>query len=612
MKKILFLIGLSTLLFSGCSPQTTTTHSNSTSSSDISITIPNVEIHFVTFHIFENETKKVEVNHGELVERFVPEYREGYNFINWYTSADGDTLFDFSQPITTNCDVYAHWLKEGESITSEVLKKALDQDYSNSTAWQYQSGMNDEFIVSNIDGYSVCETSIDGIGQRDFLFYHDYNGESHQYWYEEELGGAWIRQGIKFKDGSYAIYDVDNIYFTPMHSFSILSNHAEDFEYLGGGAFSLIDEVKIQTLLGEGLFKNVWDNDIAQIIIYLDDAKDFVEELRTYDSLDLNNDAYTRTQIFNIGTTSLIDVELPEKPTSENVKTYYEWKGQEEPVYTDLEAISLDYANPNVTSVNLDKTIELKYTMTPEEPDNKDLEFLYDGAKDGINISYSFTPHHLVVKGLIPGSYTIKIHDKLSDIYSNEVTVVVNDTPTSQFSNLLYDLKIKRVDGIPSLVNNLDNGYIAAYDGADLGFKVDNVNNGDNPKLNALTLAMMMDVNVSETMNVDGDNVFVNFELDHAINAMSFTYGALFENQISNIQSKFYKALIYTSSDGITWNLAQDWTEEFAADANAKGLSRKDIKFENQIQYVRIAFDSNFIGKYFTVALNSFAFYLES
>ena len=153
---------------------------------------------------------------------------------------------------------------------------------------------------------------------------------------------------------------------------------------------------------------------------------------------------------------------------------------------------------------------------------------------------------------------------------------------------------------------------ILVWKRTDLGFKVDNVNNGDNPKLNALTLAMMMDVNVSETMNVEGDNVFVNFELDHAINAMSFTYGALFENQISNIQSKFYKALIYTSSDGITWDLAQDWTEEFAADANAKGLSRKDIKFENQIQYVRIAFDSNFIGKYFTVALNSFAFYLES
>lgn len=580
-----------------------------------SISSNNDEYHTVTYYVFEDDVLTKMVKDGECADKFIPAKIEGYNFINWFTGPnENDEIYDFDLPVTADLSIYAHWLLEEADVTTDTLITALNNDYTNSTIYMYQSGMQDEFIVSNYNGYNVAETAYDGIGIADYLYFHDYEGLSHQYFYDEEHGGAWLRQGVKFEDGSYALYDINRIYFSPMVSFPIIAENAQSFTYIGGNAFSLVDQNIIDSMLADGLYESVWLNDIAMIIVFLDEAKEHVTELRTFDSLDENDEAYTTVQVSNIGTTELIGATLPEAPTEETVMTYYEWQDEEEPIYTEITAITLDYVDSNITSMNLDKTLELKYTLTPENPGRKDLEFLFEGTDGGIEINYSFTAGQIVVKGLIAGEYMVQIHDIISDTYSNKVKVVVNDVVESQFTNKLYDLKLKKENDAFVLANSLENGYVATYQGAQLGFGVDYVTSGDNPKLNALTIGMKMDVNSQETMQVEGtDHVYVDFVLDHPVNALTFTYGAIFENQVANAQtSAYYDAHIYSSLDGESWNLESTWTDELAENITAKGLMRKDQKLSVETQHIRIAFQSKFIGKGFTFVMNTFGFFLEN
>lgn len=604
-KTTLLILSAAMMMVIGCAPASSGTD---TSSDPGNTTMTSTLSWKVTFHIFEDETKVVDVVNNHTVDNYIPEPREGYNFVGWYTNEEYVLAYDFNNKVTADLDLYAKWLEEGEKITTQVLKDALNQDYTNSTVWQYQSGVGDEFIVNNIDGYSVTQTALDGIGQRDFLFFHDYQGESHQYWYEDALGGAWIRKGIKFSDGSYATYDVDLIYWTPMYSFPIIEKHADLFTYAGGGAFNLTDEAGIKALLDDGLFVNVWDNDIAQVIVYLNEAKTMVKEIRTYDSLDPNDPNYTRTQLFDVGNTTLIDVDLPEPPNENNVKTYYEWKGEEEPIYTEIESITLGFADETITSVNLDKELELKYELNPTNPGRKDLEFIIDGIEDGIKVSYSFTPNQLVVHGNIAGTYKIKIHDKITDVYSNEVTVVVNDTAESKFTNALYDLFFEDNGVYYEIKNNIDNGKKATYITSDQEVEVNACMYGDNPKLDMLTNAVIFGVN--KTVNTGP--LTLDLSLDSEVNALSFTYGVLFENQVSNARSEnMFVAKILTSNDGVNYDNAIDWTNDFIDNVHAKGLSRQDIELGINTRYVRIQFESKFIGKGFDLAINSFGLYLE-
>lgn len=603
-KKIILLFAVVPMLLGACKEITSE-----------SISSNNDEYHTVTYYVFEDDVLTKMVKDGECADKFIPAKIEGYNFINWFTGPnENDEIYDFDLPVTADLSIYAHWLLEEADVTTDTLITALNNDYTNSTIYMYQSGMQDEFIVSNYNGYNVAETAYDGIGIADYLYFHDYEGLSHQYFYDEEHGGAWLRQGVKFEDGSYALYDINRIYFSPMVSFPIIAENAQSFTYIGGNAFSLVDQNIIDSMLADGLYESVWLNDIAMIIVFLDEAKEHVTELRTFDSLDENDEAYTTVQVSNIGTTELIGATLPEAPTEETVMTYYEWQDEEEPIYTEITAITLDYVDSNITSMNLDKTLELKYTLTPENPGRKDLEFLFEGTDGGIEINYSFTAGQIVVKGLIAGEYMVQIHDIISDTYSNKVKVVVNDVVESQFTNKLYDLKLKKENDAFVLANSLENGYVATYQGAQLGFGVDYVTSGDNPKLNALTIGMKMDVNSQETMQVEGtDHVYVDFVLDHPVNALTFTYGAIFENQVANAQtSAYYDAHIYSSLDGESWNLESTWTDELAENITAKGLMRKDQKLSVETQHIRIAFQSKFIGKGFTFVMNTFGFFLEN
>ena len=55
------------------------------------------------------ESTKVVVQHGKMVTKPADPKADGYQFEGWYTQKDGGVPFDFSQAITEDVKVYAHW-----------------------------------------------------------------------------------------------------------------------------------------------------------------------------------------------------------------------------------------------------------------------------------------------------------------------------------------------------------------------------------------------------------------------------------------------------------------------------------------------------------------------
>lgn len=600
--KFLFILSLPMFSLMACTPTESTSSSVNT----------DVEKHTVTFHLYDDKTFTSLVEHNQPVAKPDTPTRENYEFAGWFLSdSEEDTeAYDFSTLVVEDFDLYAHWIDE--SITTEVLQAALDYDYSNSTVYGYESGGPYGYFVYNYEGFNIAENIDASTGQGDgnYSFYCDYEGESHQFWSDDTLGDAWIRQGPRISEEMYVNYGIESNYFTPMYTFPKIN--AKDFEYING-AFHLADPDKIDALLATGAFQHIWDNNIADIAILLDSTKTMISKIYTFDSLDPNDEAYTEIEIGLVGETNFIFAELPVKPNQDNVKTYYEWKGEDIPEYVYVESIELDYADSEITSIYVDKSLELKYKLNPENVNRKDLEFLYEGTQDGITINYSFTANQIVVKGVTLGTYTIKVHDKMKDVYSNPITVTVLDTPASIFTNCLYDLGIEYDSkNNPVLYNYMGNGKEATYQGSEKCFEVGAIDNGENPKLTALTNAMTLEVNGQGSMGATGNSVYVDFTLSEEINAMSFTYGCKFENHASYAKNvNDYTALIYTSVDGVDYVLASDWTNELSENVSAKGLARKDIKFDSNVKYVRIAFNNSFIGHTFDFVMDTWSFYLE-
>ena len=66
----------------------------------------------ITVH-FENgsDTEEITVTKGEYVEIQTPS-RPGYNFVGWYTAAEGGEAFDINAPVNEDAEIYAHWTKK--------------------------------------------------------------------------------------------------------------------------------------------------------------------------------------------------------------------------------------------------------------------------------------------------------------------------------------------------------------------------------------------------------------------------------------------------------------------------------------------------------------------
>ena len=121
-------------------------------------------------------------NVGEKLKRPDDPTRAGATFLGWYTTADGNTEFDFDTPITGNTAMYAKWLQEPVKYIDEngeeqsvskytVLSSAVNLPTENETPY-LSSGW---YVVEN------SNTDLNDNGGIDALFdsYINVNGDVH-------------------------------------------------------------------------------------------------------------------------------------------------------------------------------------------------------------------------------------------------------------------------------------------------------------------------------------------------------------------------------------------------------------------------------------------------
>lgn len=626
-KKLLMLLAVPALLLTACGPSNPSSEQQSnsdstqvsTSSEDKPSSETPVQTFTVTFHLYDDVKNVVKVNGGERVPKPENPTREGYLFVDWYDAAEEGNPFHFGTKIIQNTDIYARWTKEGKpEVNMDMLQKALDADYSNcQTSYYTENEMGDGSMnhwVFNVDGFNVVSGMNGNLIDGQFSFFHDFEGKSYRYFEDKTHGGAWINKGLKLNDDLFVDHSMQNNYFKPDYVLPLLT--ANDFE-LQQGLFFLVNPEKIAAIR-DTAFSYVQDNEIAEVAIQLDDSRQYVHKIYTYDSTDPKVQYCTVTEFGYIGTTEFTVGTLPPAPTKETVKTWYEWLNEPEPDFHKIQKIVLSFADETKNKTAIGQSIQLHYEFTPAVPDKKDIEFVVEGENpEGLEIKYDFGEQMLKAIGHLKGTYQVKLHDLETDIYSNALTIEVLGTPETIFLNGVYDIILDYAsDNSLVFANQLDNGKVATYKGSSQWFSaMDGVYNGENPELNALTMALKLEISgqgqsLSKDPNFD---TYVDIALDDAVNAMTFTYGAAFPAHVDNIHKKgTCKAYIATSEDGVTYADPIDWTAEFEAQISSECLRRKDIRFDNNVKFIRIGFDNTFIGRPCDFYMTSWGFFQEA
>ena len=106
----------------------------------------------------ENKVKTVE--YEEKVEN-EPVTRENYNFLGWFTTADGNTRYDFETPVTADTTIYARWQQKTLGYTVHYYEK----DTTNSlvpdkivSGPEYTVGQSVTETAPSVAGYVVDKT----------------------------------------------------------------------------------------------------------------------------------------------------------------------------------------------------------------------------------------------------------------------------------------------------------------------------------------------------------------------------------------------------------------------------------------------------------------------
>ena len=88
--------------------------------------------------------------------------RTGFTFIGWYTSADGNTLFDFSTPVTSDITVYARWWN------GDLSTLANNGSYVAEDGYVLRGELASLSKISIADGATVTlkDVTIDGVSDK--------------------------------------------------------------------------------------------------------------------------------------------------------------------------------------------------------------------------------------------------------------------------------------------------------------------------------------------------------------------------------------------------------------------------------------------------------------
>ncbi len=82
----------------------------------------------ITFVLYDQETQTQQVELGGIMVQPDDPVRSGYAFTGWYTAAAGGEAVDFTQTVTENLRIYAHWDKTVADITFDLQYEGAEME----------------------------------------------------------------------------------------------------------------------------------------------------------------------------------------------------------------------------------------------------------------------------------------------------------------------------------------------------------------------------------------------------------------------------------------------------------------------------------------------------
>lgn len=484
----------------------------------------------------------------------------------------------------------------GQDINpKELWDLALEKDYSNSTTYSIASSSEGDgypTYIYNYDGYNVVHdyTYNYMYGETIYSFYHDYEGESHLYFEDEGNGDAWLSKG--YHDAPLGI---ENSYFDVMYMQEVLKE-VDYSDIMYTGLYYITDE-EAMAKLNQTLFL-FEDRYIEYCCIAINESSQCFDSIIGFVNYD-DDQNYVECSIYDIGNTTFTDAALPPKPNSENVKTYAEYKGEEPWVETHVTSLDLKTLEENVSlTLDLDETLLLKVDYLPLEANTMLLTPVSEN-EDVVLIDYASETRTYEVYGLHQGKANVYILDEVSGVISNKLEITVNGVKEPTREDVVNDITFRTISLVDGSVSYIDNVTGASL----VEFSLDENGNTDIRAHASNSLLELVRPSESAVLyfepgqgGANNPEAYLDIDtLDNQIDGLSFYYGLPFEDHLNNIN--FISAKIYTSSDGNDYTLAYDFSEEYRNNVSVYNMSLFEYNFDSLQRYVRIEFDTNFIGK---------------
>lgn len=504
-----------------------------------------------------------------------------------------------------------------EPGTTTPVKKdlayALSLDYTNITVATTEAYITDANQIEATEeyaleyyynGYTIVQDTSTG-NDATYLYYHNYQGESYQFFKATETGevDAWCKKGY-----ADAALGLGTAYFNL--EWLLADIDPAKASYMSG-MYIIEDPVSLSTFNTHS-FDFSWCNTISAVGIEIDPNTGYLTRVTGFPE-DVNDDKqYVKIQFGEYGTT-VFNGKLPAEPDSTNVMEFYQhkgWDSPKEPVYASTVTLTPD-ARANIVDnkvvLEIEEKAKIKYDILPADYDKKGLTFHYQNNNMMVcDVGYSYDNGYLEVTGLEAGEVEIWVRavgkgGEDTGVESNHITIKVNPIKSQNLEGQVYDLSFTALqDGLLGVKNNIENNLPVSAKAN----KASIINNNSSSVFPNNSGALVMNPSQLQPSNTDA---YAEFDFsDQQVSSVSFYYGMYYTNHLSNL-SAVDEAVIETSNDGETWTSAADILAEIKANISENNFKLMEKSFAPASK-VRIRLSSNFIGKSISFALNNIDF----
>lgn len=493
-------------------------------------------------------------------------------------------------------------------VEPKTLEDAWKQDYSNltiDTVQVYDGGEGEEVATEFIyKGYTIVyDATAAEMGVDPYLYYHDYNGLNYMYFEPDPDNPnpveAWLNKGYEDADLS-----LGNAYFSLDTVFEEID--PADAQYVAGAY--IISDPTIVSRLNNTVFKFAWYNDIQYVALYVDYETGYLTQIVGLEEID-NDDEYVQIKLGNFNETYFDDKLLPTPPNEDNVMEYWEYKGYDGPVvHTYLEDVNLapigEYEKEgDKVLLDIEEKVQISYERLPETADKKTLTWHVEDPTV-CRVDYTFTEGVVEVTGLKAGETKIYAVAEGKDgedtgVKSNEITIKVKPLGEQNLKDAVYNFTFDRVDestGAVSATNQLANDLPAVITSNKVSLR--------QGYSDLFGEAKALVLNPGEQGRETGD-AYLAFDFDdQQVSSVSFYYAMYYSSGFDGMDF-VDKIAIETSNNGQDWTTL-DITQEVKDNIsiNNKKLLEKSFTPASK---VRLVVSCNFLGKPFSMALDSIA-----